>query len=123
MPVIRGAEADFVELPGRRSADPLPSALGDVAGVSLRVVEVPPGPRTPHRHPHSCEVVYVVAGDGRVWEGDQPTPVTTGDVVLVEAGVPHATVCTGAEPLRLVCFFPRAGLTDNLEELDGPLRT
>lgn len=123
MPVIHAAGADFVELPGRRSANPLPAALGGSAGVSVRVVEIPPGPRSPHRHPHSCEVVYVAAGNGRVWEGDRSTPVAAGDVVLVEAGVPHATVCTSPEPMRLVCFFPHPKLSDNLEELDAPLRT
>jgi quercetin dioxygenase-like cupin family protein len=123
MPVIRAADAPAVALPGRTSANPLSPAQGRANGVSVRVVEIPPGPRTPHRHPHSCEVVYVVAGTGRVWEGERPTPVAPGDVVLVEPGVPHATVCTSAEPMRLVCFFPHPDLADNLEELDAPLRT
>ncbi|HET7388593.1 MAG TPA: cupin domain-containing protein [Nocardioidaceae bacterium] len=123
MPVIRAADAPSVELPGRTSANPLPAALGRAAGVSLRVVEIPPGPRTPHRHPHSCEVVYVAAGRGRVWEGERSTSVAPGDVVLVEPGVPHATVCTSAEPMRLVCFFPHPDLGDNIEEMDAELRT
>lgn len=124
MPVIRAGEAPFAELPGRKSADPLPAGLGAAAGVSVRVVEIPPGPRTPHRHPHSCEVVYVAAGRGRVWEGDRATALAPGDIVLVEAGVSHATVCTGTEPMRLVCFFPHPDLAGNIEEEpDAPHRT
>ena len=88
----------------------------------MRVVRIPPGPRTPHRHPHSDEVVYVVEGEGRAWEGDEVTPVRAGDVFVVPAGVPHATVCTGPSELVLVCFFPRPDLSTNLEELPGPAR-
>lgn len=67
--------------------------------------------------------MYVVTGRGRVWEEDRPTPVTVGDVVVITAGVPHATVNTGEESLRLVCFFPLPDLANNTEELDAPLRT
>lgn len=121
MPVLPGAELSFAELPGRLSADPL-SAWEGRPGCSVRVVRVPPGPRTPHRHPHSVEVVYVVEGNGRVWEGEQVTPVAAGDLVLVPAGTPHATVATGSSDLVLVCFFPYPELSANIEELAGPVR-
>ncbi|HEY8453013.1 MAG: cupin domain-containing protein [Micromonosporaceae bacterium] len=120
MPVVRGRDLNFVDLPGRRTADPLPARLA--GGCSVRVVRVPPGPRTPHRHPYSCEVVYVAAGRGRVWEDDSVTEVAPGDLVVIPPGVPHATVATGRE-LTLVCFFPHPDLARNLEELAGPVRT
>jgi quercetin dioxygenase-like cupin family protein len=120
VPVFDGAELDFAELAGRRSADPFTGKPGEP--VSVRVVEIPPGPRTPHRHPHSCEVVYVADGTGRVWEGDASTDVAAGDIVVIPAGVPHATVCLSRRPLRLVCFFPYPDLGRNLEELTGPER-
>lgn len=122
MPVLRGDDLEFAELPGRLSANPLPADLEDGSEVSVRVVDVSPGQRTPHRHPHSCEVIYVARGEGRVWEGDESSPVTTGDVIVVEQGVPHATVCTGTTAMRLICFFPRADLSGNTEELGGPAR-
>ena len=121
MPVLPGADLRFAELAGRWSADPLPP--GTAAECSVRVVRVPPGPRTPHRHPHSYEVVYVAQGQGRVWEGDSGHEVVTGDLVLIPPGVAHATVCTGASDLVLVCFFPHPDLSRNLEELAGPVRT
>ena len=120
MPVYRGSDLAFAELAGRRSADPLPADSSEPC--SVRVVRVPPGPRTPHRHPHSCEVVYVAEGTGRVWEGEQATEVEAGDVVLVPAGVPHATVCTSSSDLVLVCFFPHPDRAGNIEELEGPER-
>lgn len=120
VPVFNGDELDFVQLLGRRAADPFTHCAEPV---SVRVVEIPPGPRTPHRHPHSCEVVYVADGRGRVWENDTYTDVRPGDVVLIPTGVPHATVCSSPQPLRLICFFACPDLSQNLEELAGPERT
>jgi quercetin dioxygenase-like cupin family protein len=118
MPVIRSAALSFTQLPGRASADPLADA--PVTGSSVRVVRIAPGPRTPHRHPHSSEVVYVVAGTGVAWEDGRRTAVAAGDLIAIPAGVPHATVA-GDEDLHLVCFFPHPELRGNLEELAQPL--
>jgi quercetin dioxygenase-like cupin family protein len=120
MPVVPGGSLDFTALPGRFSADPIPPGL-DV-GASARVVWIGPGPRTPHVHPHSAEVVYVVEGTGTAWEDDVPTRVGPGDLVVVPAGVPHATVASGPGDLVLVCFFPHPDLAANIEELPGPER-
>ena len=49
MPVIRSDMLRFVDLPGRRSADPVPDDHG--GQYSVRIVNVAPGPRNPHRHP------------------------------------------------------------------------
>ena len=121
MPVVPAGALRFQQLPGRLSADPVPPALA--AGCSARVVRIAPGPRTPHRHPHSAEVVYVVSGEGTAWEDGVPTAVGAGDLVVVPQGVPHATVATGTSELVLVCFFPHPDLTSNLEELPGPERS
>ncbi len=117
MPVIPAAALEFADLPGRRSANPLPKKFD--GGCSVRVVQIPPGARTPHRHPHSVEVVYVAAGSGTGWEDGVTAPVTAGDVVVLAAGVPHATIA-GGDGLTLVCFFPVGDLNGNVEELDGP---
>ena len=122
MPVVRAADLSYADLPGRRAADPLASA-GVATGASARVVRIAPGPRTPHVHPHSSEVVYVAAGSGTAWEGDVATAVGPGDLVVVPAGIAHATVATGPDDLVLVCFFPHEDLSANLVELDGPHRS
>jgi quercetin dioxygenase-like cupin family protein len=117
MPVIRGAGLEFADFPGRQTADPL--AHGPSTEGSVRVVRIAPGPRTPHRHPRSSEVVYVVAGTGVAWEDGQRTSVAAGDLVAIPRGVPHATVA-GESGLLLVCFFPDPDLRSNLEELFAP---
>lgn len=119
MSVLPAGSLRFDELVGRLSADPLPA---DVDGCSMRVVRVAPGPRTPHLHPHSIEVMYVAEGAGTTWEGDVASPVAPGDVVVVAAGAPHVTVAAGPGELVLVCFFPHGDLAANTVELDGPGR-
>lgn len=119
MAVFDGSQLAFRELAGRLSADPLPPGE---APCSMRVVRIAPGPRTPHLHPHSVEVMYVVAGTGTTWQDDVPSRVKAGDVVLVPTGVPHASVADGAGELVLVCFFPHPDLAANVVELDGPVR-
>ena len=120
MPVVPAGSLHFDALPGRLSANPLPPGL-DV-GASARIVRIAPGPRTPHVQPRSAEVVYVAGGTGTAWEGDVPTGVGEGDLVVVPAGVPHATVASGTSDLVLVCFFPHPDLAANIEELTGPIR-
>jgi quercetin dioxygenase-like cupin family protein len=117
MPVIHSTALAFTPLPGRDSADPL--AYGPATGSSVRVVRIAPGPRTPHRHPHSSEVAYVAAGTGVAWEDGRRTAVTAGDLIAIPRGVPHATVA-GDSGLQLVCFFPHADLSSNIEELRAP---
>jgi quercetin dioxygenase-like cupin family protein len=121
VPVVPGESLDFARLPGRVSADPVPPGLA--VGCSARVVRIAPGPRTPHRHPHSAELAYVVSGTGTAWEDDVPTTVGPGDLLVVPPGVAHATVATGPSDLVLICFFPHPDLGANLEELAGPERS
>ncbi len=118
MPIFRADHLDYRELPGRWSADPFTGV--ETEGVSARVVRLEPGvPRSPHRHPHSPEVIYVVRGTGHTWLDGTPTRVTPGDVVFVPTGVPHATVCERGSGMQLVCFFPHPDLAANGEELPG----
>ena len=125
MPVVPAGSLDFAQLPGRLSADPLPPGLtSDTAsGVTVRIVRIAPGPRTPHLHPHSAEFSYVAEGTGTAWEDDVATRVGAGDLLVIPPGVPHATVASGTADLVLVCFFPHADLAANIRELTGPERT
>lgn len=118
--MIIGSLADlrFVELPGRRSADPFGAEDLDV---SVRIVRLEADPhRRPHRHPLSCEVVHVLSGTGHAWQDGERIPVRQGDTFVVPTGVPHATLPLSGSHLELLCFFPHADLSRNLEELDGP---
>lgn len=119
MPVVRASAVTYADLPGRQSADPVPTGLGE--DYAVRLVRVPPGPRTPHLHPHSDEVTYVVSGAGTAWEDHVSTPVGPGDLIFVPQGATHVTVSEHDE-MVLLCFFPRGDLAGNIVELDSPLR-
>lgn len=114
MTVVAGAGLEFVDLPGRRSADPLREVE---AAASLRVVELERTEgRTAHRHPHSEEVVYVAEGHGAVWIEGETHDVRQGDVVHVPLGAAHATIPAAGVEMRLVCFFPHPDLSGNIED-------
>lgn len=120
MTVVRRADLEFADLPGRRSADPLP---GESPHTSVRVVELTGGvERTAHRHPLSEEIVYVVSGRGMAWIEGSSTPIAAGDVILIPAGARHATSPDPDSTMRLVCFFPHGDLDSNIEETDVPIR-
>jgi quercetin dioxygenase-like cupin family protein len=113
----RGLE--FRELPGRLAADPFGSS--PVEGVSVRVVRLDGDtPRSPHRHPRTYEVMYVVTGGGHLWRDGAFHRVEEGDLVAVPPGVPHATLPDPGTQMELVCFFPDADLSTNIEELQDP---
>ena len=72
------------------------------AGVSVIVVDAPPGggPRL-HSHPYG-EVFVVQEGNATFKAGDDVFQVSGGQVVVVPAGVPHKFVNTGSGRLRQV---------------------
>jgi quercetin dioxygenase-like cupin family protein len=117
--IVKAAALKPRTLPGRASADPFPEESG--TGLSMRIVEITPGDRNPHRHPHSFEAMYVVQGTGRLWENGRVQRVGPGDCILIPRDLPHATLADEGSVLRLVCFFPHPDLASNIQELQGTI--
>jgi quercetin dioxygenase-like cupin family protein len=117
--VIHGSleNLELAALPGRSAADPLPA--GAAEGVAVRLVEVTEGTRNPHRHPAAPEVIQVLSGQGEHWQDGERLAVGPGDIVLVPAGLPHATLAKAGETVRLLCFFPIGDVAAGTEELGG----
>ena len=115
--IARAGELAYRQLPGRLSANPLEGA--DVGQVSIRVVHLDAGPRAPHRHPRSLELIHVLAGEGTFWQDGETARVGPGDLVVVPAGAAHATI-PDAE-MDLYCVFPLASLAGEVEELEGEI--
>lgn len=75
---------------------------------AMRQFEVAPGGYTPrHSHPYEHEV-FVLEGEGEVFEGDQPHPLRAGDVVLVRPDEIHQFRNTGNAPLKFLCLVPNS---------------
>jgi quercetin dioxygenase-like cupin family protein len=73
---------------------------------AMREFEVAPGGYTPrHSHPYEHEV-YVLAGEGVVFEGNSPHPLNAGDVILVTPDEVHQFKNTGDSPLKFLCLIP-----------------
>lgn len=114
MTVIPSSELSFVQLPGRRSADPL---TGIGTGSSLRVVDLDAAERRQaHVHPHTEEIIYVARGSGEIWVDGRWQRFGAGDVVRVPTGEAHAGFADPGTETRLVCFFPHPDLAGNYEE-------
>jgi quercetin dioxygenase-like cupin family protein len=119
--VVSSSALDFRALRGRSSANPFQRL--DAPGMSMRVVHLPAGEeRNAHRHPHSCEAIYIVEGRGRFWEEGRAHRVSEGDCILVAAGTAHATIPDRDVAMKLVCFLPHPDLASNIEELDEQIR-
>jgi quercetin dioxygenase-like cupin family protein len=115
--IVSRSDYLFRRLPGRHSADPLENVPS--LDLSMRIVRIEGGDRSPHRHPHSREAIYVISGTGRLWEDGVEHRIEAGDCVVIETGVPHATIADPGTTILLVCFFPHADLNANIEELEN----
>ena len=75
---------------------------------AMRQFEVAPGGYTPrHSHPYEHEV-FVLEGEGVVFEGSRPHPLKAGDVVLVKPDEVHQFRNTGDSPLKFLCLVPNS---------------
>ena len=74
------------------------------AGVSFFLEEDAPGQR-PRLHSHDYPETFIVeAGAVRFTVGDTELEAGRGDIVVVEAGTPHAFVSLGPDVLVMVCI-------------------
>jgi quercetin dioxygenase-like cupin family protein len=59
----------------------------------------------PHWHDHD-QVIYVLAGSGRVVVGDEELTVSSGDVVIAPARIPHQVCAAADEALDTLVAMP-----------------
>jgi quercetin dioxygenase-like cupin family protein len=75
---------------------------------AMRQFEVAPGGFTPrHSHPYEHEV-FVLEGEGEVFEGASPHRLRAGDVVFVKPDEVHQFRNTGSGPLKFLCLIPNS---------------
>jgi quercetin dioxygenase-like cupin family protein len=75
---------------------------------AMRQFEVAPGGYTPrHSHPYEHEV-FILEGEGVVYEGDRPHPLRAGDVVFVKPDEVHQFKNSGNSPLKFLCLIPNS---------------
>lgn len=81
---------------------------------AMRQFEVAPGGFTPrHSHPYEHEV-FVLEGQGVVFEGTTEHLLAAGDVVYVAPDEIHQFRNTGAGPLKFLCLIPNSATGANV---------
>jgi quercetin dioxygenase-like cupin family protein len=103
-------ESQPVDMPGAQGCR-VRWLIGSPEGAptfAMRQFEVLPGGHTPrHSHPYEHEV-FVLEGQGVVYEGDQPHPLQAGDVVYVQPDQVHQFRNTGNGSLKFLCLVPNS---------------
>jgi mannose-6-phosphate isomerase-like protein (cupin superfamily) len=71
---------------------------------SLAEARVPPGANTtPHYHPQTEEIYYVLEGTGRMHIANEQQDVRPGDAIAIPPGQVHQITNTGPTTLRFLC--------------------
>jgi mannose-6-phosphate isomerase-like protein (cupin superfamily) len=71
---------------------------------SLAEARLPPDAgTTPHYHPLTEEIYYILAGTGRMRIGKETRDVGPGDAIAIPPGATHQICNTGAVTLRFLC--------------------
>lgn len=78
---------------------------------AMRQFEVAPGGFTPlHHHPYEHEI-YVVEGQGEVYEAGEPHTISAGDVVLISPNEVHQFKNNSDKPFKFLCLIPNSADT------------
>lgn len=80
----------------------------EAANFAMRMFEIDPGGHTP-RHQHDYEhEIYVLEGEGVVFEGDTQHVLKQGDVVYVHPNDVHQFRNTGSSAMKMLCLIPNS---------------
>src|SRR5258708_37274070 len=71
---------------------------------SLAEARLPAGASTtPHYHPQTEEIYYILAGTGRMRLANELRDVIPGDAIAIPPGLVHQITNMGAETLKFLC--------------------
>jgi mannose-6-phosphate isomerase-like protein (cupin superfamily) len=71
---------------------------------TLAEARLPPGAATtPHHHPDTEEIYYILEGAGLMRVADQTASVGPGDAIAIPPGASHQITNTGAGVLKFLC--------------------
>jgi mannose-6-phosphate isomerase-like protein (cupin superfamily) len=75
-----------------------------IAQQSLAEARLPPGARTsPHFHPRTEEIYYIIEGTGSMHIGEERRDVQPGDAIAIPPGTVHTIANTGSQTLKFLC--------------------
>jgi quercetin dioxygenase-like cupin family protein len=115
VPTLHENDVEGLDLPGRNLRWLVNAELLGAKHLSACVIKVAPGEtvRPAHSHPNGEEVIYIIAGSGRVMIEGEVSAVREGSVVLFPQGKVHMLQNNGQTEMKVVCFFAPATNLDN----------
>ena len=115
IPTLHENDVEGLDLPGRNLRWLVNAELLGAKHLSACVIKVAPGEtvRPAHSHPNGEEVIYIIAGNGRVMIEGEVSAVREGSVVLFPQGKVHMLQNNGQTEMKVVCFFAPATSLDN----------
>lgn len=105
--VIHEKDIEEKNLPGRYLRWLINKELVGAQHCTSCVIRIEPGQtvKPAHSHPNGEEIIYIIAGKGRVWIDGTISDVEAGTAVLFPQGKPHMTQNTGNKEMKIICFF------------------
>jgi quercetin dioxygenase-like cupin family protein len=83
--------------------------------------DIPPGQAiSPHRHPHSDEIIFIHGGTGLAALAGRQATVTTGATIYMPRNTVVGLRNTGTEPLKIVAIFSKPGFEEYLRDISVP---
>jgi mannose-6-phosphate isomerase-like protein (cupin superfamily) len=121
MDVVNLADAEpFTTKDGSEIRELLAHRNSCIRQQSLAEARLPVGASTtPHRHPVTEEIYYIVAGTGQMQIEREVRDVAPGDAIAIPSGAAHQISNTGDVTLRLLCCCAPAYDHDDTELLDA----
>ena len=107
VPVVNEKDMEVLDLPGRRLRWLITKDNVDAVHCSMCMIQIAPGQtvKPAHSHPNGEEVIYIISGSGKVMVDGNVEAVNAGSAVLFPQGKVHMLSNTGAEEMKVVCFF------------------
>lgn len=94
----------FTTKDGSEIRELLASRNSCIARQSLAEARLPPGASTtPHYHPQTEEIYYILSGRGRMEIAGESREVGPGDAIAIPPGQVHQITNTGGEVLKFLC--------------------
>lgn len=94
----------FITADGSEIRELLAYRNSSIRHQSLAEARLTPGQATtPHYHPKTEEIYYILAGVGRMQLGAEVREVAPGDAIAIPPGVAHQITNSGSELLRFLC--------------------
>jgi mannose-6-phosphate isomerase-like protein (cupin superfamily) len=100
---INGVPA-FTTKDGSEIRELLAHRNSSIRNQSLAEARLPPGgATTPHYHPQTEEIYYILSGAGRMRVGHETRDVGPGDAIAIPPGQIHQIENTGRDTLLFLC--------------------